>query len=157
MQADLLETDSFIADSGSDVVYVWHGPRADLATRYLVTRVAKAFVDRMNITSPLAVAASPIDIIHVESTQEPAEFTALFKSWDCTMQRPAEQRMLEYFEPSKVPEKDDFGRVALPEPPKPVKPAAPVETAPTERTISDAPRPTDGEVAANAKGCCVMM
>jgi hypothetical protein len=163
LQADLEAGDSYIADPGDEVIYVWHGPEADLATRYLATRVAKAFVERLNVANSLQSDADPVRAQHIESSREPPEFIALFKSWDPRRQTQAEKRMLDYFKPDQVPDQDDLGHVSLPEPPKPEPVTQPAAAAAAAAAAAPVRRNSEQRTQAERaddpapRGCCTIM
>jgi hypothetical protein len=135
-----------ILDGGAQL-FVRHGPKSDLPTRYLATRVARAFVERVGAGT---------EVVHVESASEPVELTALFRSWDtqlCAVPNETARK----FVPANVGKQDDMGHVE-----DPTAKAAPKSSTPAGMRKEEGAgagtyrQSTEAEVASSSCFCTVM-
>jgi hypothetical protein len=92
-QSDLQDTECYLLDGGTTVVFIWHGLDSTYHGRALCTRVCRRYLTELRrdhdlcatpqfrAIFPLPVDGGEIEIEYLESRQEPSVFISYFPKW----------------------------------------------------------------------------
>jgi hypothetical protein len=92
-QSDLQETECYLLDGGTSVIFVWHGLDSSYHGRALCTRVCQRYLTELQrdhdicaspqfrSTFPLPAQGSDLEIRYLQSRQESLDFTQYFPKW----------------------------------------------------------------------------